>query len=131
MAELLRIEDLRAGYGEGSVLSASDAKAAGLIDRIDTMDGTLARVLGRRGGLRAEDGEPTIAALVEAERTPAPELVDVITFDRVSDAHPAALAGSLAEHQTPHAVTELALAARSASPESKATKRQAARTSAD
>jgi NAD(P)-dependent dehydrogenase (short-subunit alcohol dehydrogenase family) len=54
---------------------------------------------------------------VEAERTPASELVDVITFDRVSDAHPAALAGSLAEHQTPHAVTELALAARSASPD--------------
>ncbi|ANI40358.1 SDR family oxidoreductase [Mycolicibacterium vaccae] len=59
------------------------------------------------------------AALVEAERT-APtelELVDVISFDRVSDAHPAALAGSLAEQHTPHAVTELALAARSASPE--------------
>ncbi len=71
------------------------------------------------------------SALVEAERTPPPELaqVDVVTFDRVSDAHPAALAGSLAEHQTPHApsfpeslrssppVTELALTARSASPE--------------
>ncbi|BBZ03789.1 oxidoreductase [Mycolicibacterium chitae] len=56
------------------------------------------------------------AALVEAERTPAPELVDVITFDHVSDAHPAALAGSLAEHQQPHALTELALVARSASP---------------
>src|SRR6202034_4617855 len=40
------------------------------------------------------------AALVEAGRTPAPELVDVIAFDRVSDAHPAALVGSLAEHQT-------------------------------
>ncbi len=61
------------------------------------------------------------SALVEAERTPPPELVsgvtEVITFDHVSDAHPAALAGSLAEHQTPHAVTELALTARSASPE--------------
>jgi NAD(P)-dependent dehydrogenase (short-subunit alcohol dehydrogenase family) len=60
-------------------------------------------------------------ALVEAERTPPQELVDVITFDHVSDAHPAALAGSLAEHQTPHPlsvpVTELALTARSASPE--------------
>jgi NAD(P)-dependent dehydrogenase (short-subunit alcohol dehydrogenase family) len=56
------------------------------------------------------------AALVEAERTPASELVDVITFDHVSDAHPAALAGSLAEHQAPHALTELALTARSASP---------------
>ena len=61
------------------------------------------------------------AALIEAERTPAAELVselvEVITFDSVSDAHPAALAGSLAEHHTPHAVTELALAARSASPD--------------
>ena len=60
------------------------------------------------------------AALVEAERIAPPELVDVVTFDHVSDAHPAALAGSLAEHQTPHALTELtqlALTARSASPE--------------
>ena len=62
------------------------------------------------------------AALVEAERVSPPELVDVITFDHVSDAHPAALAGSLAEHQTPHALTqvaltEMALVARSASPE--------------
>ena len=57
------------------------------------------------------------AALVEAERSTPAELVDVITFDHVSDAHPAALAGSLAEHQTPHALTELALTARSASPD--------------
>lgn len=57
------------------------------------------------------------AALVEAERTPSNELVDVITFDHVSDAHPAALAGSLAAHQQPHALTELALTARSASPQ--------------
>ena len=63
------------------------------------------------------------AALVEAERTPPPELVDVITFDHVSDAHPHALAGSLGEHPAPHsvttahAVTELALVAGSASPE--------------
>lgn len=57
------------------------------------------------------------AALVEAERTPSPGLVDVITFDHVSDAHPHALAGSLGEHPAPHAVTELALVAGSASPE--------------
>ncbi|MDT5212281.1 MAG: hypothetical protein QOK18_520 [Mycobacterium sp.] len=73
------------------------------------------------------------SALVEAERTPPPRLgsglPDVITFDHVSDAHPAALAGSLAEHQTPHApsipgslrscppVTALALTARSATPD--------------
>jgi NAD(P)-dependent dehydrogenase (short-subunit alcohol dehydrogenase family) len=57
------------------------------------------------------------AALVEAERTPPPELVEVITFDHVSDAHPHALAGSLGEHPAPHAVTSLALVAGSASPE--------------
>ncbi|QNG55751.1 SDR family NAD(P)-dependent oxidoreductase [Pseudonocardia petroleophila] len=62
------------------------------------------------------------SALVEAERAALPETpVEVITFDHVSDAHPAALAGSL-QHQSPHpildgAVAELALAARSASPE--------------
>jgi NAD(P)-dependent dehydrogenase (short-subunit alcohol dehydrogenase family) len=61
------------------------------------------------------------SALVEAERTPPPELVDVITFDHVSDAHPAALAGSLSEHQTPHALTQLALVARSATPDRIAT----------
>jgi NAD(P)-dependent dehydrogenase (short-subunit alcohol dehydrogenase family) len=55
-------------------------------------------------------------ALMAAERTPPPALVDVITFDHVSDAHPAALAGSLSQ-QAPHAVTGRALAARSASPE--------------
>ncbi|WP_232663454.1 SDR family NAD(P)-dependent oxidoreductase [Pseudonocardia sp. TRM90224] len=59
------------------------------------------------------------APLVEAERAPLPpgELPDVVTFDHISDAHPAALAGSLAEHTAPHALTELALTARSASPE--------------
>ena len=55
------------------------------------------------------------AALVEGERTPPPELVEVIAFDRVSDAHPAALAGSFDAHPTPHAVTALALTAGSAS----------------
>ena len=59
-------------------------------------------------------------ALVEAELTPPTELVDVVTFDHVSDAHPVALSvlsGSVAEQQTPHGLTGLALAARSASPE--------------
>jgi NAD(P)-dependent dehydrogenase (short-subunit alcohol dehydrogenase family) len=57
------------------------------------------------------------AALVEAEGgvlTSGP--VEVVTFDHVSDAHPAALSGSLAGHPTPHALTGMALTARSASP---------------
>ena len=41
------------------------------------------------------------SALVAGERTPPPQLVDVVTFDHVCDAHPAALAGSLAEHRRP------------------------------
>jgi Dehydrogenases with different specificities (related to short-chain alcohol dehydrogenases) len=64
------------------------------------------------------------APLVAAEREPLPagDIVDVITFDHVRaethrSGHPAALAGSVGAHRTPHALTQLALTARSASPE--------------
>jgi len=52
-----KASDVRNGYGEGRCLSAVAAKAAGLIDRIATMDETLARLTGRRAatGLRADD----------------------------------------------------------------------------
>jgi NAD(P)-dependent dehydrogenase (short-subunit alcohol dehydrogenase family) len=63
------------------------------------------------------------AALAEAERAPLPagELPEVITFGHAGAAHPAALAG-VGAAQVPaevsaHAVTALALTARSASPE--------------
>ena len=44
------------------------------------------------------------APLVAAERDdpPAGQLPEVLTFDHISDAHPSALAGSLAEHPLPH-----------------------------
>jgi NAD(P)-dependent dehydrogenase (short-subunit alcohol dehydrogenase family) len=45
------------------------------------------------------------APLVAAESEPLPALEhmpDVLTFDHISDAHPAALAGSLSEHPLPH-----------------------------
>lgn len=48
---------VRDGYGEGRVLDAKAAKAAGLIDRIATMDETIARLMGRKSaaaGMRAE-----------------------------------------------------------------------------
>jgi len=51
-------KEVRSGYGEGRALSAKDAKAAGLIDRIATMDETLGRLVGRSAssrGLRAAD----------------------------------------------------------------------------
>lgn len=53
------------GYGEGRVLFAKDAKAAGLIDRIDTMDGVINRLLGKKsaGGMRAlADAEDALVA---------------------------------------------------------------------
>lgn len=40
--------DVRGGYGEGRALSAGDAKAAGLIDRIATFEDTVSRLVGRR-----------------------------------------------------------------------------------
>ncbi len=44
------------------------------------------------------------APLVAAEQDPLPdgELPEVITFDRISDAHPSALAGALSTHPNPH-----------------------------
>ena len=63
------------------------------------------------------------APLVEAESAPLPHgpLPEMITFDHVSDAHPASLAGALHAHPTahattPHALTELALRAGSTTP---------------
>jgi capsid assembly protease len=56
---------VRAGYGEGRALSAPDAKAAGLIDRIATFDETIARLAGRGAravGMRAEEDEVAIVA---------------------------------------------------------------------
>jgi len=71
------------------------------------------------------------APLVAAESLPLPPgpLPELLTFDHVSDAHPASLAGALTEHPTPHGetgtgggsaghdLTVLALTAGSASPE--------------
>ena len=66
------------------------------------------------------------APLVEAESAPLPHgpLPEMITFDHVSDAHPASLAGALHAHPTAHAsaphaltgLTALALRAGSATP---------------
>jgi len=51
---------VRDGYGQGRALGAKDALKAGLIDGIDTLDGTISRLVGRKpaGALKAE-GEPS------------------------------------------------------------------------
>ena len=63
------------------------------------------------------------APLVEAESAPLPHgpLPEMITFDHVSDAHPASFAGALASRPTaqataPHLLTAMALRAGSATP---------------
>ncbi|MEP9363072.1 SDR family NAD(P)-dependent oxidoreductase [Nocardioides sp. CN2-186] len=67
------------------------------------------------------------APLVEAERAPLPSgvtLPEIVTFDHISDAHPAAIAGTLRQHavahhetpaHTPASITSLALQAGNAS----------------
>jgi NAD(P)-dependent dehydrogenase (short-subunit alcohol dehydrogenase family) len=63
------------------------------------------------------------APLVEAESAPLPDgpLPEMLTFDHLSDAHPASLAGTLAatptaRATTPHVLTAMALHAGSATP---------------
>jgi signal peptide peptidase SppA len=58
---------VRGGYGEGRALEAKAAKAAGLIDRIATMDETLARLTSRSDrqpsiGMRGEGDAPVTEA---------------------------------------------------------------------
>ncbi len=59
------------------------------------------------------------APLAEAESAPLPigALPDLVTFGHTNDAHPIALASSMSQHPTAHALTTLALTAGSASPE--------------
>jgi signal peptide peptidase SppA len=48
---------VRSGFGQGRALSAVDAKAAGMVDRIEPFDQTIARLAGRSAksvGMRAE-----------------------------------------------------------------------------
>jgi signal peptide peptidase SppA len=60
--------DVRKGYGEGRVLGAKDAKAAGLIDRIGTVEETLGRVMGRsRPSMRAETDAALVAEAIRLE----------------------------------------------------------------
>jgi len=67
--------------------------------------------------VRRSPGAYAPLAQAESEPLPAGPLPELITFDHTSDAHPAALAGSLAEHPTAHSLTALAMTAGSASPE--------------
>lgn len=61
---------VRTGYGQGRMLTAGDALAAGMVDRIDTLDGTLSRTAQKLGGKQttAADQIPPTTALKERAR---------------------------------------------------------------
>lgn len=64
--------DVRKNYGQGRMLMAKDALAAGMVDRLGTMDDTLARVTGRRAsGVRAEVETAPVLAVADLESDPA------------------------------------------------------------
>jgi NAD(P)-dependent dehydrogenase (short-subunit alcohol dehydrogenase family) len=73
--------------------------------------------------VRRSPGAYAPLAAAESEPLPAGPLPELLTFDHISDAHPAALAGSLSEHPLPHLpdvldgseISRLALVAGSAS----------------
>jgi NAD(P)-dependent dehydrogenase (short-subunit alcohol dehydrogenase family) len=66
--------------------------------------------------VRRSPGSYAPLAAAESDPLPLGPLPELITFDHISDAHPAALAGSLSQNPSPHALTALALTAGSASP---------------
>lgn len=68
--------DVKAGYGEGRVLNAKAALAAGLVDRVETLGEASARLSARRSGApataRAEDDSPELTeTLAEDEESGA------------------------------------------------------------
>ncbi|MEO8889390.1 MAG: SDR family NAD(P)-dependent oxidoreductase [Jatrophihabitantaceae bacterium] len=76
------------------VVALADSVAAA--GPLDILINNAAQTVRRSPGSYA----PLVAA--EAEPLPGGELPDVLTFDHISDAHPLSLAGTLAEHPTPH-----------------------------
>lgn len=71
----VKANDVRAGYGQGRTFTAQDAVAAKLADRIDTLDGVLNKLLGRKVGasITAEADAPAVTAEA-AESLPFPLL---------------------------------------------------------
>jgi NAD(P)-dependent dehydrogenase (short-subunit alcohol dehydrogenase family) len=67
--------------------------------------------------VRRAPGAYSALAAAESEPLPVGELPEIVTFDHVRDAHPAALLTATHDHPTAHSLTTLALRAGSASPD--------------
>jgi signal peptide peptidase SppA len=61
-------DDVRAGFGEGRMVTAKRAVELGMADRVDTFEGTVARMIGGPGA-----GSDALASLPHAEDTTRPE----------------------------------------------------------
>ena len=83
-----RVSEVREGFGEGRVVSATAAKNMGMIDRIATLDQAIGRLSQRRvsGLMRAEagDAEP-IAEASTPEPVSSPEMVINAVVDTAED----------------------------------------------
>jgi signal peptide peptidase SppA len=62
--------DVQNGYGQGRVLGARQAKAAGLVDRIDTLDATLQRLSTPQGRTAVLRQRASLETLEESPETP-------------------------------------------------------------
>ena len=75
---------VRGGFGQGRVLTAGEAKKEGMVDRVATLDDTVARLLGRapKGRARAEEQQLTEVSEtdhdeIEATTPPPPPSIEV------------------------------------------------------
>jgi signal peptide peptidase SppA len=78
------VADVRSGFGEGKALPATEAKAAGLVDRIATMEDTIGRLIGKssRAEMRAEAEPDPMALLSEEQRAAMVADTEVIAVAR-------------------------------------------------
>lgn len=63
------IDAVRGGFGEGRVVGAKDAVAEGMVDRVDTLEGVIARMAKgmKAQGPRADDPAPAVESDAERE----------------------------------------------------------------
>ncbi len=66
-------DDVRAGFGEGRMVTANHAVAAGMADRVDTLDGVVARLTGRTTMGRRRPGRATAASGGHHQHDDSPE----------------------------------------------------------
>ena len=77
---------VRADYGQGLVLMAREALAAGLVDRIESMEGTLARMLkGKRASRVRQEGEPVLVLAADGESDPLQDVPQASSAARQAD----------------------------------------------